>query len=85
MEVERVSVHLNVAAVPDSKDWRSHLEKLKSNHKVVSDEVTQIREHLSKMITEITNTLEKVDTREKFLNSSLESLVTTLIKNVNVP
>jgi len=74
LEVERVSTQLGADKTIDQKDWRTHLEKMKQHHKAITEQLSQTRSQLDKMTTEITQTLEKIDTREKFLNNQFKNL-----------
>lgn len=74
LEVERVATQLGKDKTIDQKDWRTHLEKMHQHQKAIMEQLTQTKGQLDKMTTEITQTLEKIDTREKFLNNQFKNL-----------
>eukprot|EP01116_Phalansterium_solitarium_P013314 TRINITY_DN3066_c0_g3_i1.p1 TRINITY_DN3066_c0_g3~~TRINITY_DN3066_c0_g3_i1.p1 ORF type:complete len:400 (-),score=155.42 TRINITY_DN3066_c0_g3_i1:828-2027(-) len=73
LEVERVSTQLASEKINDHKDWRSHLERMHQHQTVITDQLAATRSQLDKMTMEITQTLEKIDSREKFLNQHFKN------------
>jgi len=71
MEVERVMPSLKVHLRSD-KDWRTHLDQMLENRKNMSTSLTASKTHLDQMHHEITRTLEKITSREKYINSQME-------------
>ncbi|RKP20729.1 hypothetical protein ROZALSC1DRAFT_12333, partial [Rozella allomycis CSF55] len=84
LEIERAIPQLKIQLQNDHKDWRIHLEQMKSLEKVkciwnykkgaftcYSDTVSKF----SKLEIEIDKTLEKVSSREKYINQQMESEV----------
>ncbi|RDD41609.1 Intraflagellar transport protein 57-like protein [Trichoplax sp. H2] len=65
MEVERV--------LPSLKDWRSHLEQMHQYRDGIESTLTETRGHLDKLHQEITKTLEKISSREKYVNNQLDN------------
>eukprot|EP01116_Phalansterium_solitarium_P013313 TRINITY_DN3066_c0_g2_i3.p1 TRINITY_DN3066_c0_g2~~TRINITY_DN3066_c0_g2_i3.p1 ORF type:complete len:401 (-),score=186.76 TRINITY_DN3066_c0_g2_i3:388-1590(-) len=74
LEVERVAAQLGADKTVDQKDWRAHLEKMKTHQKSITEQLAAAQSQLDKMTIEITQTLEKIDTREKFLNTNFKNL-----------
>lgn len=75
MEVERVMPSLKVHLRAD-KDWRSHLDHMLEYKKNMSLSLTDTKTQLDQMHTEITRTLEKIGSREKYINSQMEGQLT---------
>jgi len=80
MEVERVmpSLKVHLRADKDSvpQDWRSHLDHMLEYKKNMSLSLTDTKTQLDQMHTEITRTLEKIGSREKYINSQMEGQLT---------
>ncbi|GFQ99016.1 intraflagellar transport protein 57 homolog [Trichonephila clavata] len=57
------------------QDWRSHLEQIRQHRKYIDDTVTSTKSQLDKLYTDISRSLEKIGSREKYLNNQLEQLV----------
>lgn len=75
LEVERVMPQLKVTIRTDNKDWRVHLEQMHQHHDGIETSLTDSRAHLDKLQDEISRTLEKIASREKYINSQLEHLL----------
>lgn len=75
LEVERVMPSLKVHLRAD-KDWRSHLDHMLEYKKNMSLSLTDTKTQLDQMHTEITRTLEKIGSREKYINSQMEGQLT---------
>ncbi|XP_005103543.1 intraflagellar transport protein 57 homolog [Aplysia californica] len=75
LEVERVMPQLKVTIRTDNKDWRVHLEQMHQHHEGIETSLTDSRSHLDKLQDEISRTLEKIASREKYINSQLEHLL----------
>uniref|UniRef100_T1J408 Intraflagellar transport protein 57 homolog n=1 Tax=Strigamia maritima TaxID=126957 RepID=T1J408_STRMM len=76
LEVERVLPQLKVTIRNDNKDWHNHVEQMHNYKSGINDNLTTIQTHLSKLHGDIEYTLEKIKSREKYLNTQLESLMT---------
>eukprot|EP00047_Mylnosiga_fluctuans_P004796 m.236650 g.236650 ORF g.236650 m.236650 type:complete len:418 (+) comp13005_c0_seq1:41-1294(+) len=74
-EVERVLPLLKIHLRADIKDWRGHVEEMMNNRAGIADSLTTTQEQLEKLSTDIAKTLEKIGSREKYVNSQLESLI----------
>jgi estrogen-related receptor beta like 1 len=72
MEVERVLPHLKVTIRNDHRDWRSHYEQLHQHKDSIDDLFTANKGQLDKLSSDISKTLEKIASREKYINSQLE-------------
>ncbi|PRD23575.1 UNVERIFIED_CONTAM: ift57 [Trichonephila clavipes] len=75
LEVERVMHQLKVTVRNDSRDWRSHLEQIRQHRKNIDETMTSTKSQLDKLYTDISRSLEKIGSREKYLNNQLEQLV----------
>lgn len=61
--------------VSDSRDWRSHIEQMKQLRGNIGTNLTGTRNQLDKLHVDITNTLDKIQTRESYLNRQLEPIL----------
>ncbi|XP_066282808.1 intraflagellar transport protein 57 homolog [Branchiostoma lanceolatum] len=75
LEVERVLPSLKVHIKADNKDWRAHFEQMLQHRDGIEHSLTESRGHLDKLHQEITRTLEKIGSREKYINNQLENLL----------
>ena len=76
LEVERVAPGLKVTVKTDSRDWRSHLEQMHLYRAGIEESLTMTSSSLDRMQADIAKTLEKISSREKYINSQLESQLT---------
>ena len=58
------------------QDWRVHQEQLKTSSDSMSKGLAETRTQLEKLTEDIAGALEKIASREKYLNTQLESLMT---------
>ncbi|KAL6447292.1 hypothetical protein ACFW04_001503 [Cataglyphis niger] len=56
----------------DSRDWRAHLEQMKQLRANIATDLSGTKTSLNKIYTDIGNTLDKIKTRETYLNKQLE-------------
>ncbi|CAH1959114.1 unnamed protein product [Acanthoscelides obtectus] len=70
LELERVLPRLKVTIKNDNRDWRSHLEQMKTYKKSIDESLGTTKAQLEKLHKDISSTLEKVTNREKYFNSS---------------
>lgn len=75
LEIERVLPKLKVHIRADNKDWRSHYEQMQQYSNGINQTLQDTQNQLDKLHNEIKKTLEKVGSREKYINSQLESMV----------
>lgn len=75
MELERVAPKLRILLNVDAKDWRSNLEEVQSSSQTIAKAWPESRVVLEKMQAELNNSLEKLTTREKYLNEQFERLM----------
>eukprot|EP00873_Tetraselmis_striata_P036081 jgi/Tetstr1/456345/TSEL_043081.t1 len=75
LELERVGPKLKITLAADTKDWRSHLEQAHSHKKEIEQLLPESKVHLDKVNAEVSSELEKVATRERFLNSQFDALI----------
>lgn len=74
MEVERVTPLLKVKLQNDNKDWRMHLQQMEHQHSKIKGGIA-VTDQLTNLYNEIEITLEKISSREKYINSQFESQV----------
>jgi len=75
MEVERVAPKLRILLNADAKDWRSHLEEVQQHTKSISTVWPESRTVLEKLRGELDTSLDKLQTRERFLNDQFDRLM----------
>uniref|UniRef100_A0A8C5H3U5 Intraflagellar transport protein 57 homolog n=1 Tax=Gouania willdenowi TaxID=441366 RepID=A0A8C5H3U5_GOUWI len=74
LEVERVLPQLKVTTHTDNKDWRIHVHQMHQHRDGIKSSLKEAKSHLNKLQEDIGKTLEKVSSREKYINSQLEHL-----------
>ncbi|KAM9844947.1 intraflagellar transport protein 57 homolog isoform 2-T2 [Aulostomus maculatus] len=72
LEVERVLPQLKVTVRTDNKDWRTHLDQMHRHRDGITSSLSEAQVYLNKLQEDISKTLEKVSSREKYLNNQLE-------------
>ncbi|KAJ3204168.1 Intraflagellar transport protein 57 [Dinochytrium kinnereticum] len=75
LEVERVTPMLKVQLPNDNKDWRIHIEQMNIHQKLIGTSLTDTKTQLTKLQQEIEKTLEKILSREKYINAQFEGQV----------
>ncbi|XP_029434332.1 intraflagellar transport protein 57 homolog [Rhinatrema bivittatum] len=75
LEVERVLPQLKVTIRTDNKDWRIHVDQMHQHKEGIESSLKETKGYLDKLQNEISKTLEKVGSREKYINNQLEHLV----------
>lgn len=60
---------------PDTRDWRSHIEQMHEHRSKINETLTFTEKQLDGLHSEITRSLEKIGSREKYLNGQLEPLL----------
>lgn len=75
LEVERVLPQLRVTINNENRDWRSHLEQMKTYKSYIDESINGSRNQLEKMHKDIYITLEKIGNREKYLNRELVDIL----------
>ena len=75
LEVERVLPMLKVHIRTDNKDWRSHVEQMHQHQSEIESAMVETKSQLDKLHTEVTRTLEKIASREKYINQQLEGQI----------
>ena len=66
------------------KDWRVHQEQLKTSSDAMSKGLAETRTQLEKLAEDIAGALEKIASREKYLNTQLESLMTEYRYSISI-
>ncbi|XP_029308531.1 intraflagellar transport protein 57 homolog [Cottoperca gobio] len=75
LEVERVLPQLKVTIRTDNKDWRIHVEQMHQHRDGIKSSLKEATSYLDKLQEDIGKTLEKVSSREKYINNQLEHLI----------
>ncbi|MCP9261031.1 Intraflagellar transport protein che-13 [Dirofilaria immitis] len=66
LEVERVAPHLKITFEQDSKDWRMHLERMRSLQKSVTELLSTTEPNLKRISNELEKTMERIINRWQF-------------------
>lgn len=74
LELERVAPQLRVVSAADQKDWRSHLEAAHKHQDEITRTFPEVKVLLDHVANDVSQMLEKVETREKYVNNQLEPL-----------
>lgn len=74
LELERVAPQLRVTVAADNKDWRAHLESAHQHQEQISKTFPDVKVLLDHVAIDLSGALDKIITREKFINSQLEPL-----------
>lgn len=61
--------------VTESRDWRTRLEQMKLHRNEMQETLVPAKTQLDKLERDITTALNKIQSREKFLNNQLEPLL----------
>ncbi|KAJ3343134.1 Intraflagellar transport protein 57 [Gonapodya sp. JEL0774] len=69
LEVERVTPSLKVLIPNDVKDWRAHLNQMKGAEQSISSSFAEAKAQLSRVTAEVSASLEKISSREKYINA----------------
>ncbi|TPX45811.1 hypothetical protein SeMB42_g03771 [Synchytrium endobioticum] len=72
LEVERVTPMLKVHIANDNKDWRVHLAHMEQYRQNVGGYMNDSSTLLTKIQAEVDQTLEKISSREKYINGQFE-------------
>ncbi|KAG8587262.1 hypothetical protein GDO81_005616 [Engystomops pustulosus] len=75
LEVERVLPQLKVTVRTDNKDWRAHVDQMHQHRDGMETSLGETKGYLDKLHSEVSKTLEKVTSREKYINSQLDPLI----------
>lgn len=74
LELERVAPQLRVMVAADNKDWRAHLESAHQHQEQIAKTFPDVKVLLEHVAADVGGALEKISTREKFINAQLEPL-----------
>lgn len=72
LEVERVTPQLKVMIRTDNKDWRLHVDQMHQHKSSIENSMSETKSYLNQLQDEITHTLEKIASREKYVNKQLD-------------
>lgn len=78
LEVERVLPQLKVTIKTDHKDWRTHVEQMHTYQESIEESLKETKNYFEKLYDEISRTLEKISSREKYINTQLEEPMSAL-------
>ncbi|XP_058059691.1 intraflagellar transport protein 57 homolog [Anopheles bellator] len=72
LELERVLPQLKVVVKTDPRDWRAHLEQMRTLRNNIDTATAETDSQLKKLQTDIGYVMEKIESREKHLNNDLK-------------
>lgn len=75
LELEKVLPQLKITITNDSRDWRGHLEQMKNYKNSIDSSVTAAKAQMEKLHKDIVHTLDKIQSRERYLNKELEPIL----------
>eukprot|EP00295_Goniomonas_pacifica_P033123 CAMPEP_0175953706 /NCGR_PEP_ID=MMETSP0108-20121206/31505_1 /TAXON_ID=195067 ORGANISM="Goniomonas pacifica, Strain CCMP1869" /NCGR_SAMPLE_ID=MMETSP0108 /ASSEMBLY_ACC=CAM_ASM_000204 /LENGTH=412 /DNA_ID=CAMNT_0017280307 /DNA_START=44 /DNA_END=1282 /DNA_ORIENTATION=- len=75
LELERVAPLLKVRAQPDDKEWRTHVEMTHQLHTGINERIPDTRKQLERIEHAISQALDSICTREKYINNQYDGLV----------
>ncbi|GAB0090736.1 Intraflagellar transport protein 57 homolog [Sergentomyia squamirostris] len=75
LELERVMPQLKIVVKSDPRDWRAHLDQMKSFRTTIEQVSTDTDAQLKKLQVGIGHVMEKIESREKHLNAELKPLI----------
>lgn len=75
VEVENVAPLLKMRVEADNKEWRTHLETTKDLQGNINQKTGGTKESLTKLSTSISGSIERIQGREKTLNSTYKAKV----------
>lgn len=75
LELERVLPQLKVTIRNDNRDWRGHLEQMKIYQQNIDNTLSVAKNQMEKLRKDVTLVLEKVQSRERYLNKELELIL----------
>ncbi|KAF6771026.1 hypothetical protein AHF37_10156 [Paragonimus kellicotti] len=75
LEVERVLPQLRITIRGDTKDWRAHLEEMHRHQQEIDTTYADVKTHLTRLHSELSRALNKINSREKYMNSQVEPLL----------
>ena len=76
MEVERVLPQLRISTRTDAKDWHSHLEQINHHRSSIEAAFNDSRGCLKRLQEELSRGLDKINSREKYINSQIDRVLT---------
>lgn len=59
----------------DYKDWRTSLKQMKEHKNMMNSSIEKVKPFLNNLCSILGETMEKVYSREQYLNSSLDNLL----------
>ncbi|XP_022171688.1 intraflagellar transport protein 57 homolog isoform X1 [Myzus persicae] len=75
LELEQVLPSLRVTIKLDYKDWRTSLKQMKEHKFMMNASIEKVKPLLTNLCSTLGETMEKVYSREQYLNSSLDNLL----------
>ena len=61
----------------ENKDWRYHVDQMHVHSSAIENVTVEAKSQLDKLYSEIGRTLEKISSREKYINTQLEGSLFT--------
>ena len=74
-ELERVRPRLKIHATANAKEWRAHIEQSKKHGDIISKTLPDAKRSLARIAEGVKDSLERVTSRERYLNNTFDSMV----------
>lgn len=75
LEQERLAPQLRITVAADARDWRGHLEQARTAGQAVDSGWGDARPLLERLCADVSSSLDKLDTRQGYLNTQLHTLL----------
>lgn len=62
------------------QDWHVHVEQMHQNQEMIDTSLKETKTQLNKLYDDIVKTMEKISSREKYINSQLETMLSDFRK-----
>merc|ERR1712050_597011 len=69
LEIEHVAPKLKIQLPNDSKEWRTHLQQTRGYKQVIETQFPGAQAQLDKLSANLTNALERIRSKEAFINT----------------
>ena len=74
-ELERLAPQLRITVSADTRDWRGHLDQARASGQAVQACWGEARPQVERLSSDVGASLDKLDTREGYLNQQLHHLL----------
>ncbi len=75
LELERLGPQLRITVAADARDWRGHLDQARASGQALEAGWADAQPQLERLAADVGASLDKLDTRESYLNQQLHHLL----------